>query len=119
MPSDLTGRVFRAVDATDVSAFVELFTPDGRFTFANEAALAGRDAIADALTAFYATLAGLRHDIRSEWTTGADTIVEATVTYDRLDGRAVSVPAVTLFHTADGLIDDYRIYIDLTPVYAD
>ncbi|GAA4203376.1 nuclear transport factor 2 family protein [Actinocatenispora rupis] len=119
MPSDLTARVFRAVDATDVPAFVDLFTPDGSMTFGNSAPLSGREAIAAGLTAFYATLSGLRHDIRNEWTVGADTVVEATVTYSLPDGREVPVPAVTIFHTdGGGLIDDYRIFIDLAPLAA-
>jgi hypothetical protein len=41
------------------------------------------------------------------------------VTYDRLDGKTVTVPAVTMWHvTGDGLIDDYSVYLDLAPVYA-
>jgi hypothetical protein len=69
--------------------------------------------------AFFTTIGGLRHQVVNEWVTGEDTVVELKVAYDRLDGRSVSVPAVSIWHVdGDGLIDHYRIFIDLAPVYA-
>ena len=36
-----------------------------------------------------------------------------------MDDRQVTVPAVTIYRRGgDDLIDDYRIYVDLAPVYA-
>ena len=46
----------------------------------------------------------------------ADTIVEYIVTYERLDGRSLSLPGSTIFTSDDtGLVSTYRIYIDQTP----
>ncbi len=46
-------------------------------------------------------------------------MAELEVTYDRLDGSSTSIPVVSIWHTGpDGLIDDYRVFFDLTPVYA-
>jgi hypothetical protein len=43
----------------------------------------------------------------------------ATVTYTRTDDREVSVPVVTIYRTHGGnLISDYRVYVDLAPVFA-
>ena len=57
--------------------------------------------------------------IMIEWHQGNDTIVELSVTYDRLDGQSVTIPVVSVWSTTDnGLIDDYRVYFDLAPVYA-
>lgn len=120
MPNDdLIRRVFSSVDGMDPAAFVEFFTPDGRLTFANDAPLVGRAAMAEGLTAFYGTIRALHHKITNAWTVGPDTIIETAVTYDRHDGRSVTIPVVTIFHTTGGgLIDDYRVFFDLDPVYA-
>jgi hypothetical protein len=45
-------------------------------------------------------------------------MIEAEVTYTRLDERQVTVPVVTIYRRGDALIDDYRIFIDLAPVLA-
>ena len=35
-----------------------------------------------------------------------------------MDDRQVTVPAVTIYRRGNDLIDDYRVYVDLAPVYA-
>jgi hypothetical protein len=61
----------------------------------------------------------LRHRIAHEWRLGRGTVAETEVTYRRVDSKDVAVPAVSIWRTRDGgLIDDYRIYVDLAPVYA-
>ncbi len=119
MPSEFSTRLFAIVDSTDVTAFADLCTDDASLTFANAEPLTGRAAIVEGLGAFYTTIAGLRHEVARELTVGSDTLVEATVTYTRLDGALVTIPAATVIHRDDsGLIDQYRVYFDTTPVYA-
>ncbi|MFF1821648.1 hypothetical protein ACFVWG_30375 [Kribbella sp. NPDC058245] len=49
----------------------------------------------------------------------ATTIAETDVTYTGLDGKDVTVPAISIWDIDDaGLITDYRIFVDLTPVFA-
>jgi hypothetical protein len=38
--------------------------------------------------------------------------------YTRLDDRRVTVPAITVYRRGGDLIDEYRIFVDLSPVYA-
>ena len=41
------------------------------------------------------------------------------MTITRSDGRDVEVPSVTIYRTNGGdLIADYRVYVDLAPVFA-
>ncbi|MFE2419217.1 hypothetical protein [Streptomyces hokutonensis] len=41
------------------------------------------------------------------------------VDYFRLTGDTVTVPAVTMWHVDEtGLIDDFRVYVDLAPLSA-
>jgi hypothetical protein len=114
-----TRNVFALTDAMDVAAVVTLFAADARVVFGNGQPMVGVDEIRTGTTAFYETIAGLRHEIVNEWNFGIDTIVELKVTYDRKDGQQVTIPCVTIFHTdAAGKIDDYRVYYDVAPIYA-
>jgi len=112
-------EVFRRVDGFNPGQFAELFAPDGKLVFANGDPMIGPAAIEAGVSGFFETIKGLRHAIVSEWHEQGDTVLELGVTYDRLDGKQVSIPVVTIYHRRDdGLIDDYRVFFDLAPVYA-
>ena len=49
---------------------------------------------------------------------GDTTICEMRVTYTRKDGGIVEVPAANIFRMRDGLVHDYRIFVDNAAVYA-
>jgi ketosteroid isomerase-like protein len=111
--------MFADIDRMDVHAWAAYLAPDAVMRFGNADPVYGRDGCRNALAAFYARIDGLRTDIIEEWHHGAATVVEASVTFARTDGREVSVPAVTIYRTdAQDLISDYRVYIDVAPVFA-
>jgi ketosteroid isomerase-like protein len=112
-------RMFADIDRMDANAWASYLAPDVVMRFGNADPVHGRDACRDALAAFYTQIDGLRHEVVEQWEHGAATIVEANVTYTRTDGREVTVPVVTIYRTdPDDLISDYRVYIDLAPVFA-
>jgi ketosteroid isomerase-like protein len=114
-----TRKFFAMVDAMDVAAVTSLFAENGRVVFGNAQPLVGIDEIRSGITAFFATIAGLHHEVVNEWNVGDDSIFELRVTYDRKDGQQVTIPCVTIFHTDDaGEIDDYRVYFDVAPIYS-
>ena len=114
-----TRNVFATVDSMDVDTITPLFAADSRVVFGNGQPLVGIDEIRTGITAFFDTIAGLRHEIVNEWNLGDDAIVEFKVSYDRKDGQQVTIPCVTIFHTdAAGKIDAYRVYFDVAPSYA-
>ena len=114
-----TRDVFAMIDTMDVPTLATLFAEDGRVVFGNDQPLVGIDEIRTGTTAFFDTIAGLHHEVVTEWSFLDDTIVELKVTYDRKDGQQVTIPCVTIFHTdAAGKIDDYRVYFDVAPIYA-
>jgi hypothetical protein len=93
------------------------FTDDIRLTFANARPATGRENVLAAIEALYDRLAGLHHSLIHVWHVGGHTIVESEVTYDRKDGLSVSCPAVSILHlNRRGLVDDYRIFVDLSPL---
>ncbi len=119
MSDDAVRRVFRSVDSFDPDEFGRLLAEDATLVFGNAEPLAGREAIVAGLRDFYSTIGGLQHRIVRNWRVDADIIAETEVTYRRLDGKDVSAVAVSIWRTRDdGLISDYRIFVDLAPVYA-
>jgi ketosteroid isomerase-like protein len=110
--------LFAAIDAMQADRFATFLTEDARFTFGNAASIVGRTAIRDAVAAFFGTIKGLRHDITAVWEVGETVICQLAITYTCHDGRVVPVPAANIFSMRDTRVCDYRIYIDLSPVYA-
>jgi limonene-1,2-epoxide hydrolase len=112
--------MFADIDRMDAEAWASYLAADVVMRFGNAEPVHGREGCRDALAGFYATIDGLHHEMVEQWTHGSATIVEAVVTYTRSDHREVDVPVVTIYRTnAEDLISDYRVYIDLAPVFAD
>jgi ketosteroid isomerase-like protein len=119
MSSEFTQKVFAMVDAGDAAGFAALFGPRGHLVFGNAEPIIGPAAIVDGVKRFFTTIKGLHHTVVHEWTIQHETVVELEVTYERLDGRSVTLPVVSIWHTADGgRIESYRVFFDLAPVYA-
>jgi ketosteroid isomerase-like protein len=113
-------NLFEDIDRMDAPAWASYLAPDAVMRFGNAEPVRGRSACRDALAAFYDTINGLHHQIVEQFVHGSVTIVEAVVTYTRTDDRQVEVPVVTVYRTnPEDLISDYRVYIDLAPVFAD
>jgi ketosteroid isomerase-like protein len=119
MASDFTTKVFGLVDDQDAAAVAALFAADGSITFGNNPPLVGAEQIEAGIRGFYGTIGGLSHDVVQEWNMDGDSVIELRVTYTRRDGATVTIPCVSIWNrAADGLIATYRVYFDLTPVYA-
>jgi ketosteroid isomerase-like protein len=111
--------VLARIDSMDVTAALEVFAETATMTFGNAESMVGRAAIEAGAAALFTSIAAIRHILLNEWSVGPDTIAETEVTYSRHDGRQVTIPAVTIWHVGDdGLITDYRVFADQTPVYA-
>jgi ketosteroid isomerase-like protein len=113
-----TTDLFRDIDRMDAKAFASHLSDECVLRYANADEVVGRDAIEAAIAGFFGTINGLTHNVLDEWSVDDATIIRFDVTYTRLDGGQVTVPAVTIYRRGEELIDDYRIFVDLTPVYA-
>ena len=112
-------QMFDEIDRMDAEAWASHLAPDAVMRFGNADPVHGREACRDALAAFYGQIRGLAHHVGEQWEHDGTTIVEANVTYTRTDAAEVSVPVVTIYRTdGRGEIADYRVYIDLAPVFA-
>lgn len=110
--------LFASIDAQDLPRFLSFLATDASFKFGNLPAAIGHADIGAAVTAFFGSIAALRHELLHVWTSDAHVIVQGVVHYTRLDGGKVSLPFVTVFRMSSDRIDDYLIYIDPTPLYA-
>ena len=117
--STMTTDLLADVDRMDAKAFASYLSEDCVLRFANADEVVGRDAIEGAIAGFFGTIKGISHHIVGQWDVDDTSIVQFEATYTRLDDRQVTVPAVTIYRrAAEDLIDDYRIYVDLGPIYA-
>ena len=115
----MLASLFSAIDAKDGDAFVDHLTEDASFRFGSAPAAVGRDAIHAAVTGFFETIAGLSHEIDLTTTEGDTLIFEGTVSYARHDGSSIALPFVDVFEMDDLRIKDYKIYMDIAPLYSD
>ncbi len=111
--------LFATIDAQDAERFAEFLTEDGEFVFGSAPPVKGRPAVAEAVGAFFGSIAGLQHTIDKFWDTGDQRIVEGRTRYTRHDGREVEVPFADVFDMDGELISSYRIYADVSALYAD
>ena len=110
--------IFADIDTFDPDRFVAHLTPDAAFRFANAPVVRGREAIRDAVAAFFGTIAGLTHHVHHVWEQGDVSIAQTDVEYVRKDGATVIVPNADILTFDGDLARDWRIYIDLAPLYA-
>jgi ketosteroid isomerase-like protein len=111
--------VFARVDSGVPVRFAALFAPDGTMVFGNSEPMVGPAAIEDGIRGFFGTIDGLSHRLVGEWHEGGTSVAQLETTYDRKDGTQVTVPVVSIIRRRDdGFVQDYRVYLDLSPVFA-
>ena len=109
--------MFAAIDAMDADAFNTYLTPDALFRFGSAEPVHGHTAIREAVNAFWASIAGSRHEISSVVRQGDTMACEGLTTYTRHDGSELTVPFADFFVIRGELISEYRIYADITALY--
>ncbi len=111
--------LFDAIDAKDSGGFVDHLTDDARFRFGSAPAAEGREAVRAAVDGFFGTIAGLRHDLNLVMANGDQIVCEGEVTYTRHDGSTIALPFADVFDMTGDKIGNYKIYMDIAPLYAE
>jgi ketosteroid isomerase-like protein len=114
-----TGGLFAAIDANDAAAFVGFLTDDAVFRFGSAPPVQGRSAIQAAVDGFFGTIAGCSHNVQKVLGSGSTQVCEGDVTYRRQDGTEITLPFTDVFEYDGGLIAHYKIYMDISPLYAE
>lgn len=111
-------ELFQAIDAMDSNCFASFLTDNSEFRFGSAPPVEGRQAIRDAVQAFFASISGLSHNVTKVWRDDSTVACEGEVCYQRHDGSKVTIPFVDVFAFQGTLISCYKIYIDIGPLYA-
>jgi len=117
--SDKAGGMFAAIDSKDTQAFVGFLTDDAVFRFGSAPTVRGREAIFAAVDGFFGTIAGCSHDVQKTLSSGSTLVCEGEVTYRRHNGTEITLPFTDIFEYDGDLIAQYKIYIDIGPLYTD
>jgi ketosteroid isomerase-like protein len=117
--SERLRAVFATFDAQNVSTLAEFMTDDVTLRLGNAEPIRGKAGLVDAVNAFLASIAAVRHEILQVYSDGDAAIVEFDVHYTRRDGGVVTLPCCNVFRLRDGLIAEYRSYMDAAPVYGE
>ena len=115
--------LFAVIDSMDVPTIAKAFSEDGTFRFGNSEPAVGREQVEQSVSGFFSMIGGLRHEITGVWSGtwegGEVKSVEAEVTYTRKDGtRTPPLPVTSTLRLKGDLIKDYRIFMDLAPLFA-
>jgi hypothetical protein len=114
--------LFRVADALDAAAFARRFTDDAVFRFGNTQPVVGADQIEDSVAGFFSQFKAMRHEIigvwLGSWEVGDVYSVETMVVYTRHDDTVTDpIPANSTLRMQDGLIKDFRIFADISPLF--
>jgi limonene-1,2-epoxide hydrolase len=112
-------KLFASIDAMDMESFLSFVDKDAIFRFGSAPAVEGHEAIRAAVGGFFDSIAGLRHVLKRTVVSGSTVVCEGEATYTRLDSSMITLPFANIFEISGGLITQYKIYIDIAPVYAD
>jgi ketosteroid isomerase-like protein len=113
--------MFAASDSGNIDGMLSFLTDDVLLFFGNGGAVRGKAAVKAQARQVTSRLKGVRHEIHGIWQVGdnADVVIaQMTVHYTRLDASTVSLPCCNIFRLSGDLIADYRIYMDISPVFA-
>lgn len=113
--------MFAASDSGDIDGLLSSLTDDVVLTFGNAESVHGKAAVAALACQVTSKLKGVRHEIHDIWQAAENAhvvIARMTVHYSRDDGVVVSLPCCNIFRMSGDLIADYRVYMDVSPVFA-
>ncbi len=111
------GDLFAAIDAKDTERFLGFLTDEASFRFGSAQAVQGREAIHSAVGGFFSSITGLSHDLTRIVAEDDVVICEGEVAYTRHDASRITLPFINVFEFDGELISNYKIYMDVGPLY--
>jgi len=110
-------EMFGVVDRQDSTTFLTYLTPDAVFSFGNMPPARGGPAIAAAFDGFCQSIKSLQHAYVRFFDQDDVWIVEQIVHYVDQWDRRHSLPCVNILRFADDKVADYRIFMDVSPLF--
>ncbi len=113
---NLITALYKAVDGKSISELGDFLANDLRFQLGNFDEVKGKDAVLEANENFFQIIDSMTHRIDGIWAQDEDIICKGEVHYKRLDQSELSLPFATILKMKAGLIQDYQVYVDVTPL---
>ena len=110
-------RLFASIDAMDTESFLSFIHEGSTFRFGSSPAVNGHAEIRVAVEGFFSSFAALQHDLQRVIADSDAVACEGEVTYTRHDGSKITLPFVNVFEMDGALISQYRVYIDIGPLF--
>jgi ketosteroid isomerase-like protein len=118
--SDLVRRMFEAGESMNVNNFAKFYADDAHYQFSNFPVARGPQGIIDSSQGFLTKVRKVVHHIENLWEIDDENVVcEMTVTYERYDGKSFTLPCCDTIKIQNGKVKTLKIYMDITPVFAD
>ena len=115
----LLRELFAAIDTQDVDAFVGFLTDDASFRFGSAPAAQGKEQISAAVGGFFGSIKGLEHTVTKAFANDGTLFCEGEVTYTRHDETRISLPFADVFEMSGERIAEYKIYMDIGPLFSE
>ena len=113
--------IFAALDRGDIDDVASFMDEDVVVHLTNLDPIRGVEPFTDLYGQVMGSLAGIRHELHEVWNAAEDDavwIVRMTVHYRRGDGEVVSLPCCNVFRFSEEAISEYRVFMDMAPVFA-
>ncbi|WP_417455440.1 nuclear transport factor 2 family protein [Kiloniella sp.] len=114
--TNLITELYQAVDAKSTSKLSTFLAEDLRFQLGNFDPVRGKKAVLEVNDNFFQIIDTMTHRIDRIWAQSNDIICKGEVHYKRLDQSKLSLPFATVLEIRNDLIQDYQIYVDVTPL---
>ena len=115
--NEFVSKVYEAIDSMDEQGFANCLTENCTFVYANSDPVIGRANAAAASQNFLKQLAGIKHHLLNVWAFEDIVISQISVAYTRKDGSTLTIAAASIWKVTNMLIDECRIYADISPLF--
>jgi ketosteroid isomerase-like protein len=106
-----------AIDVGDIARICTLLSPDICLRFGNDEPVHGLADVSARIAGLLSAVSALSHELCETWVHTDTVICEVEITYERRDGSRITLPCVDVFRLSNGLIADYRAYMDINPLF--
>ncbi|MBY0405075.1 MAG: nuclear transport factor 2 family protein, partial [Cyanobacteria bacterium] len=118
--STIIQNIFNADSKLDTEAFLELLSPNVTFRMGSQTEIQGKASVGKLVQGLFDGMQAVHHSLKQSWQNDNSLVYEAEVTFHLKDGRVFKLPYVNVLQLGDNqLIDQYKIYIDVSPLYSE